>query len=149
MHGQGKVIYLNMWMDKDLRVKWFNRVFLQNCGTHHPHLLLLDSHCSHESLALLEAARKENIEILIFPPYCTHALQPLDCAVFRPLQQAHNCLFSIYVRMFRQYFNFIGAHNSHNVRKTFNISNNQSPSSLPCPKLISPSPHLATGTLPL
>jgi DDE superfamily endonuclease len=52
----------------------------------HPVLLILDNHCSHISIDVLDYAKEHFITILSFPPHCSHALQPLDRSVFGPLK---------------------------------------------------------------
>ena len=42
------------YMDQGLGVECFQNVFLQECGPEQPQLLIVDSHCSHEPLDLLE-----------------------------------------------------------------------------------------------
>ena len=64
------------YMDQNLGVEWFQNVFLKECGPERPQLLIVDSHCSHEPLELLEIARKEKITLLSLPSHCTHHLQP-------------------------------------------------------------------------
>lgn len=85
------------WMDDDLGEAWFRNVFLENCGPERPQLLVLDGHSSHETLSLLEVAIKENINIICLPPHTTHALQPLDKAVFGPFNKAYNRVCSEYL----------------------------------------------------
>ena len=78
------------WMEEQLGIEWFEQIFLPNCGDHRPQLLILDSHCSHEVLTVLEMAKENNIHILALPPHCTHALQPLDRCIFGPVNKAYN-----------------------------------------------------------
>ncbi|XP_045181703.2 tigger transposable element-derived protein 6-like [Mercenaria mercenaria] len=78
------------WMTDQIGEQWFDTVFLQNCGTHRPQLLILDGHSSHESLAILQRAIEENIYILVLPPHTTHHLQPLDKSVFGPFNKAYS-----------------------------------------------------------
>ena len=82
------------YMDKSLGVDWFQNVFLQECGPQRPQLLIVDSHCSHEPLDLLELARKENITMLSLPSHCTHYLQPWDRSMFSPLKNKYNTVCS-------------------------------------------------------
>lgn len=49
-------------------------------------LLLLDGHCSHETLSALELASQHNIVIFCLPLHMTHMLQPLDVAFFKSLK---------------------------------------------------------------
>ena len=78
------------WMEDVLGVEWFKDHFLKHCGPHRPQLMLLDSHCSHETLGLIEAARENNITLLTFPPHTTHYLCPLDRTIFSPLSAEYN-----------------------------------------------------------
>ncbi|KAK3770498.1 hypothetical protein RRG08_049133 [Elysia crispata] len=79
----------NAWMNGDIGVQWFTKVFIKNCGEARPQLLILDSHHSHEVLEMLELAEKERIRILALPPHTTHKLQPLDRVVFKPMKTAY------------------------------------------------------------
>ena len=85
------------WMTDEIGGMWFKEVFLTNCGSERPQLLILDGHSSHETLALLELAMAENIHILSLPPHTTHALQPLDRSVFGPFNSAYNKACSEYM----------------------------------------------------
>ena len=49
-------------------------------------LLLFDGHSTRRNLAVIEAALASKLHILIFPPHCTHVLQPLDLTVFGVLK---------------------------------------------------------------
>ena len=51
-----------------------------------PILLLIDGHKSHLTLECIDLARENQIILLCLPPHTTHALQPLDVAVFRALK---------------------------------------------------------------
>jgi hypothetical protein len=84
----------NGWIDDQIGEKWFDEVFLKNCGPARPQLLILDGHGSHETLGIIERAIAENIIMLSLPPHCTHVLQPLDRTVFGPLKSAYNELCS-------------------------------------------------------
>ena len=46
-------------------------------------MLFVDGHKSHLSLELIDLARKKNVILFCIPPHTTHALQPLDMAVFK------------------------------------------------------------------
>lgn len=74
----------------------------------HKVLLLLDNHESHCSLNVAEYTCEHHVEILSFPPHTSHKLQPLDVAVYGPLdtffeaeikkwQRSHPaCIISLY-----------------------------------------------------
>ncbi|KAL5010141.1 hypothetical protein ScPMuIL_012446 [Solemya velum] len=78
------------WMEDTLGQLWFQNHFLKHCGPERPQLIILDSHSSHESLGLIDAARDENITLLTFPPHTTQWLCPLDKSVFGPLSRAYS-----------------------------------------------------------
>ena len=88
----------NGWMDDSIGERWFNEVFLQFWGSERPQLLILDGHSSHETLVILIQAMDEGIYILALPPHTTHSLQPLDKAVFGPLNRAYNEVCSEYLQ---------------------------------------------------
>jgi len=48
----------------------------------------MDGHSSHYTPELLKYARDNNIIILGYPPYCTHALQGLDVVCFARMKEA-------------------------------------------------------------
>nr|XP_011443131.2 jerky protein homolog [Crassostrea gigas] len=80
----------NGWMSDEIGDRWFQDIFLKECGDARPQLLILDGHSSHESLAILESAIQNDIHIISLPPHTTHALQPLDRSVFGPMNTAYN-----------------------------------------------------------
>nr|XP_049694743.1 uncharacterized protein LOC126054214 [Helicoverpa armigera] len=52
-----------------------------------PVLLLVDNHCSHLSLPVLDLAKDNGVVMLSYPPHCSHKLQPLDVSVFGPFKK--------------------------------------------------------------
>ena len=65
-------------------------ITFQFCGPETPQLIVLDSHSSHDTLGLIEAARDENIVLFALPPHTTQWLCPLDKSVFSPLSREYN-----------------------------------------------------------
>nr|XP_053616775.1 uncharacterized protein LOC128678900 [Plodia interpunctella] len=55
-----------------------------------PVLLLLDNHCSHVNIAIVEKAKENNVVMLSFPPHCSHNLQPMDVGVYGPFKNYVN-----------------------------------------------------------
>jgi hypothetical protein len=53
-------------------------------------LLIIDGHSSHITETFINTAINRNILIVVFPPHCTHRLQPLDISVFGPLAAAYS-----------------------------------------------------------
>ena len=77
------------WINEDLFTDWFSHFIavVQPKSRPQPVLLLADGHCSHtNNLAVIKAARENNVEILIFPSHCTHKLQPCDVSFFKSLK---------------------------------------------------------------
>ena len=62
---------------------------MAHCGEERPQLNILDGHHSHETIGIIDVARKENI-LLCLPPHTTHFLCPLDRTVFGPLSKEYN-----------------------------------------------------------
>ena len=56
-----------------------------------PILLITDGHKSHETREVLALAHQHQIIFFSLLPHTTHKLQPLDVAVFGPLQTAWGC----------------------------------------------------------
>ena len=75
------------WVDQDLFLKWLTH-FISHVkpSPDVPHLLLLDGHVSHKSLAVIDLARQNGVVMITFPPHSTHKLQPLDCVMYGPLK---------------------------------------------------------------
>jgi hypothetical protein len=77
-------------MDDRIGERWFKEIFLKQCGTGRPQVLILDEHSSHESLALIQEGIRENIAIISLPPHTTHYVQPLDSTVFGPFDKQYD-----------------------------------------------------------
>jgi hypothetical protein len=60
------------------------------------HLLILDGHCNHVTLDVLQEARAVGLDLLTLPSHTSHALQPLDVSVFKP--------FKTYFRKYRNFW---------------------------------------------
>ena len=54
-----------------------------------PHLLIVDSHGTHETSGLISAAREKYVDIFSLPGHTTHWLQPLDRSIFKPFKTAY------------------------------------------------------------
>ena len=55
-----------------------------------PHLLIVDSHGTHETSGLISAAREESVDIFSLPGHTTPWLQPLDRSIFKPFKTAYD-----------------------------------------------------------
>lgn len=69
---------------------WLRDSFIPNTAPADPtdwRLLILDGHC--ETAAFSHLAHSHKVKILIFPPPCSHLVQPLDLANFAPLKKQY------------------------------------------------------------
>ena len=68
-------------------VEFIKEKKLENNGKH---LLLLDSHSSHSfNLHFMHYMQGHGVEVLCFPPHCTHLMQPLDDVPFAALKKSY------------------------------------------------------------
>lgn len=74
------------WVDSEHFLKWMKHIFLQYAVQKRPLLLIVDGHKSHLTLECIDLARENQVIFLCVPPHTTHALQPLDVAVFKALK---------------------------------------------------------------
>ncbi|XP_013077611.2 uncharacterized protein LOC106063716 [Biomphalaria glabrata] len=79
------------WTDSECFINWLKHfaAFVKP-KPNDKHLILLDGHQSHKTLEAVNFARENGIELLTFPPHCTHKLQPLDRTFFISLKSAYN-----------------------------------------------------------
>ena len=73
------------FMDSELFVKWFKKLFIPHARPTEDRsvLLLVDGHSSHCSPEVIQTARENNVILLALAPHTTHLCQPLDVAVYR------------------------------------------------------------------
>lgn len=89
------------WMTSYLFSAWISH-FIQSVadlGGISPtrrHLLILDGHGGHVTLAVAIAAKRAGLDIVSLPSHMLHALQPLDVCVFGP--------FKTYFRQYRDFW---------------------------------------------
>jgi hypothetical protein len=62
------------------------------------HLLILDGYSSHVIINVVQEAKAARLDLLTFPSHTSHALQPLDVAVFKS--------FKSHFREYRNYWLF-------------------------------------------
>lgn len=76
------------WTTIDDMNKYFDHFLSHTRPTEsNPILLLLDGHSSHtKNMAFLEKAKRNHVDVLSFPPHCSHRLQPLDVSFMGPLK---------------------------------------------------------------
>jgi len=67
------------------------------CSTQNPVVLILDNHCSHIAISILNYGKENGITMLSFPPHTTHKLQPLDRAVFGPFKRHYDTAFDSFM----------------------------------------------------
>jgi hypothetical protein len=81
------------WMTTCLFSAWIDH-FIQALQNHtsvsvsSPHLLILDGHSSHVTIEVVKRAHAMGLHLLTLPSHCSHAMQPLDVAVFKPFKGA-------------------------------------------------------------
>lgn len=89
--GSTSTCTANGWSDADCFLLW-----LQHFVTHakptrdEKHIIILDGHHSHKTLAAIDFARENGIVLITLPPHCTHKMQPLDVSYFKSLKAAYN-----------------------------------------------------------
>ncbi|XP_064614387.1 uncharacterized protein LOC135478053 [Liolophura sinensis] len=79
------------WTDSDLFVKWLEHfASFTNATRDIQHIIILDGHHSHKTLAAVTFARQHEINLLTLPPHNIHKMQPLDRTYFKSLKTAYN-----------------------------------------------------------
>lgn len=88
------------WINEELFAKWLQH-FATNIGAHaqNPALLILDNHCSHQSLSAFEFCRENGIHLLSLPPHTSHKMQPLDVTFYGPLKSAYSRECDLFMKM--------------------------------------------------
>ena len=76
------------WIDTELFLAWMKKIFLKYAVPERPLLLLTDGHKTHVNIDVIDLCRENNITLFCLPPHTTHALQPLDVAVFKSLKDS-------------------------------------------------------------
>ena len=75
------------WMTGSLFIKTLEHVKkYTRCTKENKILILLDNHETHCTLDAVNFCRENGIELLTFPPHCTHRMQPLDVSVMGPFK---------------------------------------------------------------
>ena len=79
------------WTDEESFMKWMKHfVSIAKPSLEEKHVIILDGHHSHKTLAAVEYACLHGIELITLPPHCTHKMQPLDKTFFKALKSAYN-----------------------------------------------------------
>ena len=80
----------------EIGLEWLQEVFLPQIGQGLSNtdwrLLVLDGHASHVSIKFMQLAYLHRVWCYYLLPHASHALQPLDIAVFSPLKRAFRSL---------------------------------------------------------
>jgi len=79
-------------MQTDTFTDWFRHFILHSASSvANPSLLILGGHATHsKNIETIDFARENGVMILVFPPHCSHRLQPLDVAFTKPLSTYYN-----------------------------------------------------------
>lgn len=88
--GRSFAVSENGWTDNQIGLDWLRDFDNETCAKANgrTRALLVDGHGSHLTPEVLRYAMDHNIEVLGYPPHCTHALQGLDVACFARLKDA-------------------------------------------------------------
>ena len=65
-------------------------MFVKFCVPERPIMLLIDGHAYHIPIEAIYLCQANNIILFCLPPRTTHALQPLDVAVFKSLKDRYS-----------------------------------------------------------
>ena len=86
------------YVDADLFLKWLEH-FVRSASpsTENPHIIILDGHHSHRTLAAVDFCWANGIHLLTLPPHSTHKMQPLDRTYFKSMKSAFNNLADDYM----------------------------------------------------
>jgi hypothetical protein len=79
------------WMTSYLFSAWISPFIgcvqsMGNISIENRHLLILDGHCSHITLDVVQEARVVGLDLLTLPSHTSHVLQLLDVSVFKPFK---------------------------------------------------------------
>ena len=75
------------WMEEGVFEGWFVKVFFKQVkDLKKPVLLIYDGHGSHLTYNTVHQAMENDVVIMCQPPNTSHALQPLDVGLFKPLK---------------------------------------------------------------
>ena len=90
------------WMQDIVFENWFLNSFVRHVAHNQkPVFLFYDGHGSHLTYRTVKTAMEESIMIICLPPHSSHALQPLDVAVFKPLKEQWKDILQQYYRQSR------------------------------------------------
>ncbi|EIN06306.1 hypothetical protein PUNSTDRAFT_16929, partial [Punctularia strigosozonata HHB-11173 SS5] len=94
----------NGWTDKVTARTWIEGFEEQThqMAAGRTRFIFLDGHSSHYALPVLQFAKEHNIELLGYPPHCTHALQGLDVVCFAKFKLAWRAELSRYHELYQQ-----------------------------------------------
>jgi hypothetical protein len=79
------------WMTSYLFSTWISHFIgcvqcMGGISIENRHLLILNRHCSHVILDVVQEARVVGLNLRTVPSHTSHALQPLDMSVFKPFK---------------------------------------------------------------
>jgi hypothetical protein len=79
----------NGWTDGNLALEWMKKDFdpqTKDKAAGETWVLLMDGHSLHYTADLLEYCLQNHIEVIGYPPHCTHALQGLNVVCFAKMK---------------------------------------------------------------
>ena len=93
MPGKSQVIWIVSFTFHGLKKYFLNTVLLKR-----PVMLVQDGHKSHMTVDLIDLAHANNVILFNLSPHTTHATQPLDKNIFKPLKSAFATVLLLLVR---------------------------------------------------
>ena len=88
------------WSNNEIGLQWLIQVFdrcTKKKARRKWRLLIVDGHGSHVTMDAINFCDQNRILLFIFPPHTTHALQPLDVCIFKPLSTAYSNALTVYL----------------------------------------------------
>ena len=75
------------WMEAANFEQFIEKVFLPHTAhLKHPLVLIFDGHGSHLTWGTVQKCMEADVHLICLPPHSSHALQPCDVGVFRPMK---------------------------------------------------------------
>lgn len=85
------VVQLKSGINSDFFLQWLHLLVKHSHPTkQHPVLLLLNGHCSHETLPVINFCRQHNINLISSLSHTAHKLQLLDRSFIKAFKMAYN-----------------------------------------------------------
>ncbi|KAI5953748.1 hypothetical protein KGF57_003957 [Candida theae] len=90
------------WITGDHFQQWVRKIFIPQTkpeNSEHYRILIMDNHATHYNEELKSLLLKARVIPIYLPAHCSHLMQPLDVAVFKPVKQYYRELLARYFRL--------------------------------------------------